>query len=115
MRRYVIVQPHTKSYADPLAVQKDEVVAPGDRDDEWPGWTWCIDNTGKGGWLPEQILERNADKARVRETFDTNELTVNAAEAVTGGRIIAGWQWCRHSDGREGWVPVRCLLEQPLP
>jgi len=110
---YVVEQAHTKSYADPLVVQKDEIVALGQRDDEWPGWTWCIGSAGKGGWLPEQILERSGGKARVRETFDTSELTVDVAEIITGGPVIGGWQWCRQPDGGEGWVPVRCLREQP--
>ncbi len=108
----VVTQAHTKSYADPLVVREDEIVSLGDRDDEWPGWIWCVDKAAQGGWLPEEIVEQTGDTGRIRGTFDTTELTVDVAEVVYGGCIVAGWQWCRHTDGREGWVPVRCLREQ---
>lgn len=108
----VVTQAHTKSYADPLVVRVHDIVSLGDRDDEWPGWIWCVDKAARGGWLPEDIVELTGEAGRIREAFDTTELTVDVAEAVHGGRIVAGWQWCRHADGREGWVPVRCLRGQ---
>jgi len=109
---YVVTQAHTKSYADPLVVRKNDIVEVGDRDDEWPGWIWSVDKAARGGWLPEEIVERTGEAGRIREAFDTTELTVDVAGVVLGGRIVAGWQWCRRADGREGWVPVRCLREQ---
>lgn len=112
MNPYVVTGAHTKSYADALVVNTDDTVALAARDDEWPGWIWCRDVAGKGGWLPEEITEQNGDSGRVREPFDTIELTVEIGEFVRGARIVAGWQWCRHQDGREGWVPVECLEGQ---
>lgn len=113
MSTYVVTCSHTQSYADPLVVSKGDTVALDERDGEWPGWVWCWDAAGKGGWLPEEIVEQNGESGRVRELFDTTELTVQIGEFVSGGRIVAGWQWCRRQDGRDGWVPIACLQEQP--
>lgn len=113
MNRYVVTCAHTESYADALVVNTDDTVALSARDDEWPGWIRCRDVNGKGGWLPEEIIEQNGDSVGVREPFDTAELTVGIDERVWGGHIFAGWQWCRTQDGREGWLPIRCLHEPP--
>ena len=94
----------TASYDPALRVSAGEPLEVGRGDDEWPGWVWCENATGLGGWLP---LETVGD-GRALEDFDTCELTVAAGERVDPGERRAGWTWCRRGE-RAGWVPDRCL------
>ena len=67
---------------------------------------------GKMPWLPEEVLEVGAGTARVREDFDTAELTVVPGEIVEARAEREGWVWCRADSGAEGWVPLKVL--EPL-
>lgn len=89
-----------------LAVRAGQALRVGRRDDEWPGWVWCEDASGLGGWLPETAVS----DGRALEDFDARELTVSEGEAVEVLRRRAGWAWCRGAGG-EGWVPERCLRD----
>jgi hypothetical protein len=100
-----VTAPWTASYDPALAVRAGERLAVGRRsDDEWPGWVWCENASGLGGWLPAEAVA--ADRAV--EAFDTREMTVAEGDEVEPGERRAGWTWCRLA-GREGWVPDRCL------
>ena len=94
----------TASYDPALRVSAGDALTVGRRDDEWPGWVWCVDRDGLGGWLPEGIV---ADD-RATADFDTRELTVAKGDLVKPLHHRSGWAWCRGPDG-EGWVPERCL------
>ena len=100
-----VAAPWTASHDPALAVRAGEPLAIGRRsDDEWPGWVWCENRSGLGGWLP---LDAVGD-GRAVEDFDTRELTVAEGASVEAGERRAGWTWCR-AEEREGWVPDRCL------
>ena len=102
--------PWRASYDPALAVAAGEPLEVGRRsEDEWPGWVWCENRSGLGGWLPEGIVGDGLALA----DFDTRELTVTEGEVVHPGERRAGWTWCRGEDG-QGWVPDRCL-EAPGP
>ena len=93
------------TYDPALAVRAGEELVTGRRsDDEWPGWVWCENRAGLGGWLPVDAV---AD-GRAVEDFDTRELTVAEGDVVEPVGRRAGWTWCR-AGKREGWVPDRCL------
>lgn len=94
-----------------LRVEAGERLAVGRRDDEWPGWVWCENAAGLGGWLPEEVV----GGGRALAAFDARELTVAAGEALEPGERCAGWTWCRGARGAEGWVPDRCLGEREAP
>ena len=93
----------TASYDPALAVRAGETLEVGRRDDEWPGWAWCVAR-GLGGWLPLEIV----GDGHALGDFDTREMTVAEGDLVEPGEGRAGWTWCR-AGGREGWVPDRCL------
>ena len=98
--------PWTATHDPALAVRAGEALSVGCADDGWPGWVWCENASGLGGWLPVEVVGED----RALEAFDTRELTVAEGDTVDPGARRAGWTWCRAA-GREGWVPDRCLHE----
>ena len=91
------------SYDPALRVAAGEPLVVGHRDDEWPGWVWCLAG-GLGGWLPEEVV----GDGRARADFDTRELTAAEGDVLEPLGWRSGWTWCRGRNG-EGWVPDRCL------
>jgi len=108
-----VIRPWTRSYDNPLRVQAGEMVTIGRGDREYPGWVWCEDETGLGGWLPQEIVGPAApgDDAQARRDFDTREMSVAEGEEVTIIARQSGWAMCRDEAGEEGWVPLDCLEE----
>ena len=97
----------TASYDPPLRVAAGDRLGVGRRDGEWPGWVWCVDHGGLGGWLPEEVV----DGDRAAADFDTRELTVAEGDLLEPLHRRHGWTWCRGTQG-EGWVPDRCLEDR---
>jgi SH3-like domain-containing protein len=93
------------SYDPALKVARGEALTLGGTDPEFPGWRWCVNAGGLGGWLPETLL----DGDRAGEDFDTAELKVSPGDTVTLLDARAGWWRCRKADGREGWLPEDVL------
>ena len=92
-----------------LRVAAGEALTVGRRDDEWPGWVWCENAAGLGGWLPEEV----AGEGGATAAFDARELSVEPGEALEPLERRLGWTWCRGAGGAEGWVPDRCLSDEP--
>ena len=107
-----VIEAWRRSYDPALAVAAGQCLTVERRDTEWPGWLWCRDESGLGGWLPEEVLEVGMGMARVGEDFDTAELAVVPGEIVEGLGTREGWIWCRADSGAEGWVPLKVL--EPL-
>ncbi len=103
------VEAWSRSYDEALAVTRNQVVQVEKEDHEWPGWFWCVDDAGTGGWLPRQCLDAPRGEARILEDFDTVELTVTPGEVLTLLQCREGWTWCRKDTGAEGWLPDRIL------
>ena len=74
-------------------------------DPDNPGWRWCVNDAGLGGWLPEDWV---VDGYACGD-FNTAELTVAVGAGVVLLRCHAGWWLCRLDDGREGWLPESVL------
>ncbi len=96
-------------YSDPLILRAGEVVTLGQRDTEWPGWVWCTNQEGKGGWVPEQYIEEHESGGTVRNNYTAVELAVGVGEEVRLGQRLNGWVWCTNANGQSGWVPERNL------
>ena len=99
-----VTAPWRATYDPALCVAKGDPLEVGRRDEEWPGWVWCLDAEGLGGWLPEE----DVGDGRALADFDTRELTVAEGDMLEPLEHRSGWTWCRGLDG-EGWVPDRCL------
>lgn len=108
-----VIKPWMQSYSPALSVAEGECVTFGERDDDWPGWVWCRNRDGLGGWLPEDQLSVSAsgETAVLMQAFDTVELTVEFGERLEGFEQRSGWIWCRNAVGRKGWVPSDCVTE----
>jgi uncharacterized protein YgiM (DUF1202 family) len=108
MNAHVIADWQVK-YSDPLILRAGEGVTLGERDTEWPGWIWCINEAGKGGWVPEQYIEIRDTRGVARQDYSAIELAVKAGEQVRVGQRLNGWAWCTNASGQSGWVPERNL------
>ena len=95
------------SYDPALCVRQGDRVEPGREDDEYPGWVWCVDRAGLGGWLPVEIL------AGTEILFDFNcmELSVDPGMRVETLEARHGWVLARRSDGATGWLPLDTLAQ----
>ncbi len=89
----------------PLHIQAGDTVTVGPRDKSWPGWIWVSTQDGRGSYVPEDILEMDGARARIRTAFSARDLSVKSGESVTALREISGWLWCRNAAGEEGWLP----------
>jgi hypothetical protein len=91
--------------ANAIELKAGEEVTVGPVDRAWPGWVWAIDRHGRGGYVPEEILEPLGEGrfSAIRD-FDPTVLAVKKGDRLDSLEQIHGWHWCRHSDGREGWV-----------
>ncbi len=97
----------------PLILHSGERVRVGNKDADWPGWTWVTAITGRGSYVPDEILVLNDDgTATVQQPFHARDLSVVHDEAVVSVREVRGWHWCRNEDGEEGWLPAY-LLRKP--
>jgi hypothetical protein len=89
----------------PLRLRAGQEVSVGPVDRAWPGWVWATDGSDRGGYVPEEILEPLGEgRFAAMEEFDPTVLAVKRGDALDSLRQIHGWHWCRHADGREGWV-----------
>ena len=106
--RVRVVAAWAASYDPALKVSPGEALTAGRRDDEWPGWVWCENRHGLGGWLPDEMVR----DGRAVAGFDTRELSVAIGDRVKVLQRRAGWTRCATRDGAEGWVPDRCLATE---
>lgn len=96
----------------PLVLAAGERVRLGQRDADWPGWIWVTSISGRGSYVPEEMLAKAEDgTAEVRQPFHARDLSVVKDESVTSLREVKGWHWCRNEDGEEGWLPSYLLRE----
>jgi len=100
---------YSAQYADPITVRAGDRVHVGPGDPEFPGWLWCTGPDQRGGWVPEQLLQRTATEAIMLEDYTARELSVRAGAEVVRHRTMNGWVWVSDAGGNDGWVPERCL------
>ncbi|WP_084104043.1 SH3 domain-containing protein [Demequina sp. NBRC 110056] len=109
-QRRRIVADHEIPERAALRIEPGDVVEVGDRDTEWPAFTFVSADAG-AGWVPERHLSAARPRAVVQVAYDTQELAVAAGDEVeiVSDDAASGWSWCRGPAGDEGWVPHRCL------
>lgn len=91
--------------ADPLRLKPGDMVHVGAPDKTWPGWVWATDSEGRGGYVPEECLQRRGEGTfLVTQAFDPTVLTIRRGDHLESLRQIHGWHWCRNQAGGEGWV-----------
>ena len=99
-----------------LDLAEGAIVETGELDDEWPAFRWCVDEHGAGGWVPDRyLMHEQPGRARCLRPYSTRELAGDPGDVL---ELVerddeSGWHWCRDAAGREGWMPVRALAEEP--
>ena len=106
---YRVVKTFQAPQADPLVVSGGERLAFERRETEWPGWIWCVDESGKSGWVPEAWVCPEGETCVMRRDYDGTELSVADGEEFAVTLTESGWAWGTTSDGRKGWVPMAYL------
>jgi uncharacterized protein YgiM (DUF1202 family) len=105
-QRCRVVVDYQAAYPDPLMVKMGEKLSVGEHDARWPAFVWCTNSSGKGGWVPEQFLERKGKIGFARCNYDAAELSAEAGEELTVQGEAGGWLWCTNERGQSGWIPV---------
>ena len=110
VRTVVAKVAHDISARPPLRLDVGQQVDVGDRDTEWPEFVFVTASQGSG-WVPARHLSASSGTAVVVTTYDTTELPTQVGDVleVVVEDLTSGWLWCRSSEGREGWVPVKTL------
>ena len=101
-----VVAGYLSEFPDPIVVRAGQKLRIEDRQTEWPGWIWCMDDRGKGGWIPEAYIDRNEGIGFMRRDYDATELTVEIGEKLIVEGEESGWARVKASGDRRGWVPM---------
>jgi hypothetical protein len=105
-----VVKAYKTKFTDPLIAHAGESVAVGKRDDKWPGWVWCTNNSGKASWVHESFIDIHEGRAIFREDYSAQELDVKVGDMLTMLRETGGWFWCKTSRGIFGWIPAEVAV-----
>ena len=108
--RYRVIRDYEAAYKDPITIEVGEGLQVEERDSEWPGWLWCVSPSGKAGWVPSAWLERSGSTALAIRSYSALELSVAEGQVLEGAGIESGWVWATDSEGRQGWIPLDCLV-----
>lgn len=106
----LVVASYETQYPDPL------VAEPGNgltivkrRDDEWPGWVFCQNDSGKQGWVPDNILKIEGDRAVAQQSYIAREISAMEGEIVRIEKVESGWAWVTNMTNEAGWLPLKNL------
>jgi len=100
-----VIKEHTTDFADPLILKTGDLLMAERKKTDWPGWIWCTDKNGKGGWIPECYLKIEGNTGRMLRDYDATELTARPGDKLNVLDEESGWLWCLTEQGRKGWIP----------
>ncbi len=105
------VRDYRTQYANPIRFARGDTVMLGARDTEWPAFAWTTTGDGNAGWAPVAWLQPDEDgrHATALQDYSAQELDVQAGDTLALLHELGDWWWCRHADGRSGWLPARDL------
>ncbi len=106
----LVVVAYETQYPDPLSMNAgDALKIVKARDDEWPGWVFCENSSGKRGWVPEKSIKIDGDVAVGQQSYVAREVTVMEGEIVRIENVESGWAWVTNMTDQTGWVPLKNL------
>jgi hypothetical protein len=70
---------------------------------------FCESQTGKRGWVPENIVKIDGISAIAEQSYEAREVTVMEGEIVRIERVESGWDWVTNMTNETGWVPLKNL------
>lgn len=101
-----VVTDYRAPFPDPISAHAgDKVSIDESTKTDCPGWVWCTNQPGKGGWVPETYLDRQGDCGYLLCDYDAIELTVQVGEVLTCHKEESGFTWATNRAGQSGWVP----------
>jgi hypothetical protein len=102
-----VIKEYEAPYPDPIQASAGEDVSVDlSRVTDIPGWVWCTNHAGKGGWVPATYIEVEGERGRMLYDYNAIELTVHVDEVLTVHNTESGFHWVTNQNGQEGWVPV---------
>lgn len=102
-----VIKEYQAPYPDPIQAEAgEEVRVDASRETDIPGWVWCTNQAGKGGWVPIAYLEMQGDRARMLYDYNAIELTIRVGEVLTVHKTESGFHWATNENGQQGWVPA---------
>lgn len=101
-----VIKDYRSKYSDPLIIRTGEELSVKQRDTQWQSFLWCVNQNGKGGWVPEDYLSVSGDIAVANCDYSAAELNANLGELITVEIEAGGWFWCCDQSGRYGWIPA---------
>jgi len=106
--RITVVVSHASAYPDPIAFEPGDRLLLGERDSEYPGWTWVTLPSGKAGWAPQAFLRvRSPTEAIGIERYSARELDTTLGQQLIVHNELNEWLWVENRDGEFGWVPKK--------
>ncbi|WP_227355622.1 SH3 domain-containing protein [Haladaptatus salinisoli] len=109
MNRRRVAEAYESAYPEPIRVSEGDELTIEERATKWEGWLWCIDTTGREGWIPDAYVERRDGRWIGLEDYVARELTVELGDTLASHVTVAGWEWCEKPTGETGWVPSENL------
>lgn len=109
-----VIKAYTRSRENPVAGQAGDLLETDKRDDyDGKGniWIWCKDKEGREGWIAEDVLEPEGNKARLKKDFNALELSIQTGERLEGIEELACWLLAKNDQGQIGWVPLNHVEE----
>ena len=103
-----VLENYSACYADPIRVERDDIIHLTGRQDNWNGhiWLWAVASDGREGWVPDTLVEEtSAGQRRATQTYSAQELSCTRGEKLSVITKTHGWTWCENSEGGAGWVP----------
>jgi hypothetical protein len=104
---YRVTVAYTAQYTDPIAFHNGDELVVTDRRDNWKGWTWvwCINQHGKEGWVPDDMIRIDGMRGIALADYSAVELTAGVSDILTALNETHGWLWARNKEGQIGWIP----------
>src|SRR3989454_10264453 len=108
----LVVAGYEPQYPDPLTMSVgDSLRIVKSRDDEWPGWVFCESQSGKRGWVPENIIKTDGIGAVAQQSYEAREVTVMEGEIVRIEKVEKGWAGGTNMTHATGRDPVKNLTK----
>ena len=107
MRIGKVIQDFHAEYPDHVILIAGITLTPIDKESEWPGWVWCVHESGVECWVPTAYLDQQGQAAVLVKDYNAKELSVTIGQQVSIGTSVSGWYWCLDQAGEEGWVPQK--------
>lgn len=111
---YRVTEAHRSEFPHPITLQPGDPLQVGERyqgPEGWDNWYLCQTPGQAAGWVPAQVIGRNAQgEAVAAESYCARELDVDVGQHVRGERELNSWVWCEVIGGTSsGWVPLGVL------